>query len=81
MDRVVLSADGVGVDQEVAAMSQSGQRQLVYFALFILCAALALVAGPVAGGWSFLQVAVAFELACRFATHRRDVRGQSGSDH
>ncbi|MDX1732939.1 MAG: hypothetical protein R3228_01185 [Halioglobus sp.] len=46
------------------------ERKLVYTALLIACGAIALGAGPVAGLWSFFQVAVMIELACWLGAHR-----------
>lgn len=48
---------------EKATMSGRGERQLVYTALSILCAGMALAAGPVAGILSLLQIGAVFELA------------------
>ena len=43
--------------------SRLQERKLVYTALFIACAVIALGAGLVPGLWSFVQVAVMIELA------------------
>lgn len=55
------------------------ERRLVYAALLAACAVLGLAAGPLAGIWSFVQVAVLIELTCRLGRHRNDIwkyRGQ-----
>ncbi len=39
------------------------ERKLIYAALLIACGVIALAAGPVAGLWSFAQVAIMIELA------------------
>ena len=44
-------------------MNGTGERSLVYTALAIACAVIGLAAGPVAGFWSFLQVAAIIEFA------------------
>ncbi|MFK7976976.1 MAG: hypothetical protein AB8C02_12620 [Halioglobus sp.] len=40
------------------------ERRLVYVALLVACLVLGLAAGPLAGIWSFVQVAVLIELTC-----------------
>lgn len=44
------------------------ERKLIYSALLIACGVIALAAGPVAGLWSFMQVAIMIELAHWFST-------------
>ena len=39
------------------------ERKLIYSALIIACGVIGLAAGPVAGLWSFVQVAIMIELA------------------
>lgn len=51
-------------------MGRAGERQLVYSTLFILCSAIAILAGPVAGLGSFAQVMVVIELAYLIMTPR-----------
>lgn len=43
-------------------MQSREERKLVYSALLIACAVIALGAGPLVGLWGFLQVAVMMEL-------------------
>lgn len=51
-------------------MTACAERQLVYTALLIACAVIALAAGPLAGAFSFGQVAVIIELAYWLGRHR-----------
>ena len=51
------------IEQQENRVSGLQERKLVYTALFIACGVIALGAGPVAGLWSFVQVAVMIELA------------------
>lgn len=54
-------------------MSGWRERRLVYAALLVACLVLGLAAGPLAGVWSFVQVAVLIEVTCRLGTSRNDV--------
>lgn len=45
-------------------MSGWRERRLVYVALLVACCVLGLAAGPLAGIWSFVQVALLIELTC-----------------
>jgi hypothetical protein len=51
-------------------MTGHGERQWVYTALAILCAGMALAAGPVAGILSFIQIGAVVELANWIGTPR-----------
>ena len=51
-------------------MNGSAERRLVYTALLIACGVIALAAGPLAGAFSFVQVAVIIEFAYWLGTHR-----------
>lgn len=53
-------------------MSGWKERRLVYAALLIACCVLGAAAGPVAGVWSFVQVAAIIELTCRLGTGRNE---------
>ena len=64
--------------EEEAAMNRPGVRQLVYTALFILCAPMALATGPTAGIWSFLIIGAVIELAYWIGTPRGGYSGRRG---
>lgn len=51
------------IDRKENKVSGLQERKLVYIALFIACAVIALGAGVVPGLWSFVQVAIMIELA------------------
>ncbi len=57
-------------------MQDMQERKLVYTALLIACAVIALGAGPLVGLWSFLQVGVMIELACWLGLQRGNRRLQ-----
>jgi hypothetical protein len=59
-------------------MDRAGERQLVYTALFVLCSAIAILAGPMAGIGSFAQVMVVIELAYLIVTPQRGYTGRRG---
>lgn len=46
------------------------ERRLVYAALLAACLVLGIAAGPLAGVWSFVQVAVLIELTMRLGNSR-----------
>ncbi|MFT4519111.1 MAG: hypothetical protein ACI9JM_001502 [Halioglobus sp.] len=46
------------------------ERRLVYVALMIACSVLGAAAGPIAGFWSFFQVAALIELTCWIGSNR-----------
>lgn len=48
------------------------ERKLVYSGLLIACGVIALGAGPAAGLWGFVQVAILIELAGWLGAHRGD---------
>ncbi|NND66792.1 MAG: hypothetical protein HKN19_04310 [Halioglobus sp.] len=58
----------MSTDNSNKAVEGIKERKLIYCALLIACGVIALAAGPVAGLWSFAQVAIMIELAHWFGT-------------
>lgn len=55
-------------DNSDKAVQGMRERKLIYSALVIACGVIGLAAGPIAGLWSFAQVAIMIELAHWFGT-------------